>query len=151
MEIHGKKRYATTTYWLQLYSKDERLSELEQTKQDLSSFDLNDIKEGLQIAGNIRGLGTAGASGLLSILFPKHFGTVDQFLVKALRKVDVEPLSETNGTNEKLLSMNPTALTIADAVILTKIMRQKAADLNTTFCAKFWTPRKIDKVLWACR
>jgi hypothetical protein len=32
----------------------------------------------------IRGLGIAGASGLLSVLFPEYFGTVDQFVVMSL-------------------------------------------------------------------
>jgi hypothetical protein len=40
------------------------------------------------IASQIRGLGTAGASGLLALMYPTHFGTVDQFVVKGLQQVD---------------------------------------------------------------
>lgn len=45
--------------------------------------------------------------------------------------------------------MNPAGLTIADGVVLTEIMRRKASSLNELLDAGGWTPRKIDKVLWA--
>ena len=38
----------------------------------------------------IHGLGAAGGSGLLSILFPEHYGTIDQFVVESLQKVGLE-------------------------------------------------------------
>ena len=94
------------------------------------------------IATSIRGLGTAGASGLLSILFPQHFGTVDQFAVKALCQIEDLPEIET------IRSMNPEGLTIRDGVLLIKILRVKAADNNRLFGGDFWTPRRIDMVLW---
>jgi hypothetical protein len=45
----------------------------------------------LRIAKEIHGLGTAGASGLLALMFPQRFGTVDQFVVKALKQVEGLP------------------------------------------------------------
>jgi hypothetical protein len=90
----------------------------------------------------IRGLGTAGASGLLALMYPEAFGTVDQFAVKALRDVD-------NLAEEPLLAaMNPDGLNTKDGVLLINIMRRRAAQNNRLFNTDEWTPRKIDKVLW---
>ncbi len=135
-------RYATTTKSLNWYIQNDALSDLYQIKQDLFSFGLEDIEKGLNIAKRIRGLGTAGASGLLSILFPKHFGTVDQFAVKALR--GVSNLAEL----KRLNVMNPEGLYVADGVVLIRIMRDKATQNNQHFSSHFWTPRKIDMILW---
>lgn len=98
---------------------------------------------GIEIASGIRGLGIAGASGLLSILFPKYFATVDQFVVKSLLRVN--NLEEYNVIKQ----MKPENLNSRDAEVLIKIIRDKANELNNKFNADVWTPRKIDKVLWA--
>jgi len=45
-------------------------------------------------------------------------------------------------------SMNPHQLKIKDAVILVEIMKNKAKELNIKFTTSFWTPRKIDMILW---
>ncbi|MDX9701517.1 MAG: hypothetical protein RBU23_00585 [Candidatus Auribacterota bacterium] len=136
-------RYATTTNYLKKYCENGRLHVLNQIKDCLFSFDKENIEAGLSI--KISGLGVAGRSGLLSLLFPKHFGTVDQFVVKAL--LNVTRLPERN----LLTSMNPNGLTIKDGVILIQIMRQKSTELNNKFKTDSWTPRKIDQILWACR
>jgi hypothetical protein len=60
----------------------------------------------LKTAGEIKGLGIPGASGLLSVMYPAEFGTVDQFVVKALRETDVVE------TAAHLSKMNPMSLTI---------------------------------------
>jgi len=135
-------RYATTTKRLKWYVQNNALSDLYHIKQDLLSFDLRNIEQGLNIGNRIRGLGIAGASGLLSILFPKYFGTVDQFVVKALR--GVSNLSDLNRLNK----MNPGGLSLADGVVLIRIMRDKATQNNKQFSTEFWTPRKIDMILW---
>jgi hypothetical protein len=97
----------------------------------------------LKIACEIRGLGTAGASGLLALLFPKDFGTADQFVVKRLQEIN-HPVYNTN-----LQSMTPEILKIKDAIILNQIMKEKASELNRKFKTDFWTPRKLDMILWA--
>jgi len=136
-------RYATTTKHLKKYlGPDDNLDNLYAIKQKLLQFDKEDIKAGLAIAQQIRGLGIAGASGLLAVLFPKHFATVDQFVVKALSEVKDLP------NKERITNMNPQQLTIKDGVILISIMRKKATDLNQQFSTNFWTPRKVDMVLW---
>lgn len=138
-------RYKTTTKSLRFYIDNERLPELLSIKDQLFSFDLNNIREGLCIAHGIRGLGFSGASGLLGILFPKFFGTFDQFVVKSLNQVS--DLAQANA----ILKMKPESLTLSDGVVLISIMREKAQENNKLFETDLWTPRKIDMVLWACR
>ena len=89
----------------------------------------------------IHGLGAAGGSGLLAILFPEHYGTIDQFVVKSLQKVGLEEVQR----------IKPESLTITDAVVLEDIYRRKAKELNDRFGGKNWTPRRIDMVLWTFR
>ena len=116
---------------------------LENIQKRLFSMPKEDIGLCLKTAGEIRGLGTAGASGLLAILFPKEFGTVDQFVVKKLQEIEIPD------HQDALLRMNPESLKIDDGVLLIGIMREKAAELNRKFQTDFWTPRKIDMVLWS--
>jgi hypothetical protein len=138
-------RYATTTRHLRIYAETDTLDELYRIKEQLFLFNRENIEEGLRIARRIRGLGIAGGSGLLAILFPQYFGSVGQFVIKALREIPA--LNQLHNLDQ----MNPRGLTIANGVILIEIMRNKAGENNHLFETDFWTPRKIDKVLWACR
>lgn len=108
-------------------------------------MNFEDIKECLAVASSIHGLGTAGASGLLSVLYPNRFGTVDKYVVYSFLKID--GLQE----NTVISGMNAEALTLNNGVVLIEIMRRKADELNSRFNTDFWTPRKIDMVLWAMR
>ena len=135
-------RLATTRNQLARYAETDTLHDLLGIKERLFSFDRDDIAEGLRIASAIRGLGTAGASGLLALLFPESFATVDQFVVKALR--DVGSLPE----HDRLMGMREEGLAVRDGVTLIQIMRNKAAENNRAFGTDTWTPRKIDMVLW---
>ena len=136
-------RYATTTKQLDKYLHTGKLDELHLIKRRLFSFNREDILEGLMIACEIKGFGPAGASALLATLFPRHFGNVDQFLAKALLAMPQY--------SSLLSGINPLGLTISDSVKLIKIMRDKANENNQQFKTDFWTPRKIDMVLWASR
>jgi hypothetical protein len=135
-------RYATTTRQLRRYFEDDALVKLDDIRHRLLNFNTDDVRSGLKIASEILGLGTAGASGLLALMYPRKFGTVDQFAVKALRQV--------NGLPEAacLEEMNPEALTIRDGVLLIGILRRKATETNLKFKSDAWTPRKLDKILW---
>jgi hypothetical protein len=134
-------RYATSTKSLKKY-QTEGMGNLEEIKRDLFSFELNNISEGLKIATSINGLGPSGASGLLSLLFPKYFGTVDQFAVKALCEVNDLP------QGKWIKMMDPDAVTLKNGVLLITVMRNKASELNLSFNSDYWTPRKMDMVLW---
>jgi hypothetical protein len=135
-------RYATTTRELRRYIEAGELEQLNAIKGELLTLDPSDIRAGLRIASKIRGLGTAGASGLLSLLYPQHFGTVDQFAVKALREIKRLPQSA------RLAKMNENSLKLADGECLVEIMRVKARSLAAQFCDPGWTPRKVDMILW---
>ena len=130
---------------LEKYLFDNEIDRLARIQKRLLNLDFADIKECLAVASSIHGLGTAGASGLLSILYPEQFGTVDKFVVYSLLKID--------GLQEKdtISGMNPEALTLNNGVALIELMRHKADELNKRFNTNYWTPRKIDMVLWAVR
>jgi len=72
----------------------------------------------------IRGLGTAGASDLLAVLFPNDFGTVDQFVVRALERVPDLP------RRSDIARTKPENLRVVDGIVLVEIMRDKARDLR---------------------
>ena len=138
-------RLATTRNSLEKHNTEIGLRILQRIHDDLFNFDKRNIEKGLQIAESIKGLGVPGASGLLSILFPEHFGTVDQFVVKALW--DVKDLPRKND----VMSMKPDSIRLKDGVVLIEILRTKANELNKANDVTEWTPRKIDKVLWVSR
>lgn len=138
-------RYASTTLALRKYKDSNQLDILFDIKKRLLNLNVFDIAAGLSVAKEIRGLGVAGASGLLSLMYPNNFATVDQFVVKALRQIPNLPESNS------LKRMRPENLTIRDGVILINIMLRKAKENNRIFCTDFWTPRKIDMILWASR
>lgn len=138
-------RYASTTKQLRLHLENGGLDELDGIRHTLLNLDLTNIRAGLTAAGRIHGLGTAGASGLLALMYPGAFATVDQFVVKAL--LDVEGLPEA----PVLQRMRPEGLTARQGVTLIDIMQRKAAGMNRQFRTTAWTPRKIDMVLWSCR
>ena len=135
-------RYVTTTNQLRRYLDDDALDELDNVRQRLLDLNPSETLTGLRTAKEVHGLGTAGASGLLSLMYPKHFATVDQFVVKALRQVDGLP--EADALNQ----MNPEGLTLGNGILLISILTQKAIDNNLEFGTSIWTPRKIDMVLW---
>ncbi|MCC6683418.1 MAG: hypothetical protein IT445_21185 [Phycisphaeraceae bacterium] len=138
----ASNRYASTTRHLDRYVTENALDKLHKIKLELISLDPRDIAGGLTTGQEIRGLGCAGASGLLALLYPRSFGTVDQFVVKALR--EITGLPEAN----VLRSMNEESLTTADGVVLIQIMMRKADQLNRLFETSTWTARNIDKILW---
>ena len=96
-------------------------------------------------AKRIHGLGYAGASGLLALLYPKLYGTIDQFIVKNLKAIRELPEITI------LERMKPENLNLDDFIIITEIYRNKSEELNRRFNSKIWTPRKIDSVLWSIR
>jgi hypothetical protein len=137
-------RYASTTKVLRSYAANNELAALHAIKERLFAADTDNIEQCLAIASTVRGLGTAGASGLLAILFPARFGTVDQFLVKALARIPELP------ERDLITAINPESLKPNDGTILIGIMRRKAVELNQVPSLVKWTPRKVDMVLWTC-
>ena len=63
-------RYGSTTKMLRTYAANNELSALDAIKERLFAADKENIEQCLAIASLIRGLGIAGASGLVAVLFP---------------------------------------------------------------------------------
>ncbi|MBR5479797.1 MAG: hypothetical protein IKU84_06425 [Clostridia bacterium] len=139
----AKNRLATTRKNLEKYISNGEVSVLKNIQTRIFSMPKDNIGKCIETACEIRGLGTAGASGLLAILFPNQFGTVDQFVAKRLQEIN-HPIHK-----DTLNNMNPEGLKVKDAVVLIQIMREKAMELNKKFQTDFWTPRKIDMILWS--
>jgi hypothetical protein len=125
--------------------ESNRPEQLLRVKELIFASDFSNPKRALERAGYIKGLGPAGASGLLAVLFPRQFGTVDRFVVHSL--LEVKGLHQ----RHRLLRMAPKNLTEDDAGALIGILREKASQLNTMFQTTEWTPRKIDMILWTLR
>lgn len=141
----AKNRLATTRMHLKRYQIENRLDDLDKIKKEIFNFELEDIKHGLEIVSSIHGLGIAGASGLLALLFPENFGTVDQFVVKDL--LSIKGIIHL----DLLHSIYPESLKLKDGVELIMIMKRRAEELNKANNTNKWTPRHIDKILWAFR
>ncbi|WP_146038997.1 hypothetical protein [Sulfobacillus sp. hq2] len=143
-----KNRLATTRRALAKRHQDAAgLKELEEIQHQIFTIDTYaQPSQALDNVTRIGGLGTAGASGLLAVLFPEHFGTVDVFVAENLLQVPAYvnqlPTIKPNGTIN---------ITKDQAVWMVKVFRQKADELNAMFRTDFWTPRRIDMVLWGTR
>ncbi|WP_149495411.1 hypothetical protein [Roseiconus lacunae] len=139
----AKNRLATTRANLATYKTMDQLGELDVIRKEILQSGESDPELALKTASQIRGLGVAGASGLLSLIYPDRFATVDQFIVKALLEVPEEA--------SKVESMNSEGLTVADGSVLTEIIVQKARSMQDTFKSNFWMPRTLEMALWAYR
>ena len=83
----AKNRLATTRKQLQRYIVDGDLDSLDQIRKSILKLNTSEVASSLKLTCMVRGLGVAGASGLLSLPYPAHFATVDQFVVRALLEV----------------------------------------------------------------
>ena len=55
-----------------------------------------------------------------------------------------------NLSNKDALSkINPNNISLSGGVLLSNILKNKSVELNQKFDTDFWTPRKIDMVLWS--
>ena len=135
-------RLVTTRTHLIRHKEERGLGELDLIRRELLQFNTDDTRLGIRIATKIPGLGVAGASGLLSLMYPSKFATVDQFVVKTLREIPNLP------EQAVLNKINPEGLSERDGAILIGILQRKAAKLNMAFGTSDWNARLIDKVLW---
>lgn len=126
---------------------NKRLTEIHKRIFEVCNRNIEDTEGVLQEVIKIRGLGIAGASGLMAILYPEYYGTLDQFLIKSLLSID----DLENKYRIALEKMKKTELTLLDGVLLEEILRNKASELNKKFGEEKWTPKQIDMVLWANR
>ena len=135
--------YAYNTKRLRKYEIENKLDELLLLRDEIVNLKDEAIEKALRKAEEIKGLGIAGASGLLSIFFPSKNGTVDQFVVKRL--LEIHDLPELKIITE----IKPESIRPSQGATLIEILRRKADELNIQNKTDFWTPRKIDMVLWS--
>ncbi|WP_053959463.1 hypothetical protein [Sulfobacillus thermosulfidooxidans] len=124
---------------------DQTVKTLENIHAQMLQVDVHDTKHALSIVTQIHGIGPSAGSGLLSLLYPAHFGTVDRFVVENLQSVPNAPWER------KVGSILPRNISILDAASVIEALRNMAAALNDRFSTTFWTPRKVDMVLWGVR
>ena len=120
--------------------------EIKRVLDGILAINPDDIYLHLANITRINGIGVAGASGILALILPQYFGTVDRFTVENLQKV----YDENSFYGKKLHNMDPQSLSIYDAMTVIQIYREKAEKLNRTL-GDGWTPRKIDMILWSIR
>jgi hypothetical protein len=132
--------HSRTIRSLRAFGDRRGIEVLDEYRKRLLTLDPTDITAALKVAAAIPGFGITGGSGLLSLLYPGEFGTIDKFLVKALR--DVEGLPEAVA----VARMEPRRMYIRDGVILIGILRRKAAELRSVFGTP-WTPCMVSDVL----
>ncbi len=143
-------RLASTRKQLEKHEIDRAAHlELGRIHTSLFTFDKQNPLIGLELGQQIHGLGVAGASGLLAVLFPQYFGTVDQFVVVELRRLRQYQFSA--GLPQKQRKDGTYTIRSTHAAFIIHEYRKKARELNTKFKTDHWTPRKIDMVLWAIR
>lgn len=92
----------------------------------------------LASAFNRKGIGASGASALLSLIFPDYIGTCDSVFLKQY--------NINKGTNYQLEANDKSFISEIEDYMATQ-----AATLNKLSESDFWTPRKIDKAVWANR
>ena len=136
-------RLATTRKALKQYLENSKWDDLAAIQRELFSMDHANIEHCIKVALQISGLGIdGGASGLLAVLFPEDFGTVDNHTFELLKSIP--------SLNDDLRSIaHKGQLTTADdCAILIDIMRKKTKLLNEQFPNLNWNPRKFDMVIW---
>lgn len=139
----AKHRLASTRKSLKKHETD--MEKLREIQDGLFSFKLSEIGKGLEIAHQIKGLGISGASGLLALLFPSYFGTVDEMVVRALLTCDEYR------DDAIIKAINPQDIKRKDAVYLIEQFKKKAHELNVLSNEYCWRPRDIDVILWHFR
>lgn len=127
------------------YENPNNMRSLNEIREEILNLDYDNLPLAIMVPSQIYGIKTAAAPGLLSILRPEKFGTVDQFLIEALREVPtIANQWWFPGVYERREALLP-----MDGVRLVQVLRAKASALNDTFQTTEWTPRRVDMVLWA--
>jgi hypothetical protein len=119
-----KRRLNQCRKHLSRYMSENKLDELLQIRDKILQTDHLNISPKLDIAQSIHGLGTAGVSGLLSLMYPDDFGTVDKFVVKSFQSIKGLP------KHNKLMKIDPDGIKRNEGVLMTQIYRAKTAENN---------------------
>ncbi len=134
---------------------DDAQGELDAVKGKLLRADKTDITRCLQIVTLIEGFRIPTGSGLLAVLFPESFGTVDKLILRAFLAIpsvnsqyrldawihnDDEYFSKGSKSDSRRYEL---------ASILIGLFMEKATENNKRlFGTSLWTPRKVEMALW---
>lgn len=133
------------TKFLSRYASREQLALLATIKNRIFACDPEKTRELLKIVDEIHQFGIPSGSGLLSLLFPSHFGTVDRFVIQSLQRI------QKFKDDTKIQRLDPEDISLDDAVHAISVMRVKALENNNLFGTDYWTARRIDMVLYITR
>jgi hypothetical protein len=124
---------------LQSSADEDELAAVDLVRERLQYLDPEDPEWALRVASDAPGLTTCGASTLLSLVFPEHFGTIDALTVKALKSLPRLP--EARVVHE----IHADILTPEDGAVVIEVLRRKARELSRK--GGNWTPRKVADAL----
>jgi hypothetical protein len=133
------------TKFLAQYAAQEQQDLLATLKSRIFACTPEKTRDLLEIVDEIYQFDMPSASGLLSLLFPSHFGTVDRFAIQSLQRI------EEFKDDTKVQRIDPKDISLDDAVHAISIMRVKALENNNLFGTDYWTARRIDMVLYITR
>ena len=125
---------------MQIKDVIDDLKELQTRIEDKKELNDDDMSNAIRNLQKIPGIGPSAATGLLSILFPTHFGTIDKFVAINLKKVGYD-ISEQDCIN----------ISVENAINMENILLKKVKKMNTDMNTDYWTPRRLDKILWSIR
>lgn len=130
---------------------DENRERLREVMDRLSRLNRRNPEECIELLIGLDYIGIPMATGLLALLFPEDFGTLDRIILRNLKSIpDISSLFGLQNIDEQFLSRKTRrAVNLASNFI--HLFRRKAEELNTLFETDAWTPRKIDMALWSIR
>ena len=115
----------------------EDILDYEERLKHTNNYEERILQEGIELRNELYGIGVAGITGLLSLLIPEVFGTVDKYVAKSMMALGLIEVK------------NPSNIKIKEAKDMEMIMIKKAKELNYRFNVDIWTPRKVDMILWS--
>lgn len=130
------------------------LDELDEVKRQIVRADKTDVPRCLKIITCVEGFGIPTGSGLLAVLFPEHFGTIDKLILRAFLSIPSVNtryhLDEWTRNDDQYFSKGSKSDSRRYELssILIGLFVEKAAENNRLFGTSLWTPRTVEMTLW---
>ena len=124
--------------------------------RSLGSLNPDNVEQCLTYVASrsIPGLQISAGSGVLAVLYPTWFGTVDQHTLRALQTLDgdgAEWLRRHIPGPETFFPANNNDLGRHAAKLMTQLYRQKSQELAQLDEETGWTPRRVEMVCYILR
>ncbi len=116
----------------------------------LLSSDKVDIQNNLQLFCDLPGFGPPSASGVLSLMFPTHFGTVDRRVIGTFKQCQNSDIRDRLAKLIDRYERNSGNMwfSVPEAALVIQVYRDAAEELSRR-SGVTWTPRMVDKALWS--